>query len=291
MPTSKTLYRWSGYLFMLPYLLAFAAFLVAPLLFGIGLSFYRWEMLSPVPPQWHGLGNYSEALTDTYFWKAVWATLRFVIMQVPLNIGLALLIALAVNEIPRGAQAFFRASFFFPTIVSISVAGILWRWFYSSEFGLFNAFLSPFGWKAPWITDPAWAMKSIVMMTLWWTVGGAFVILLAGLHQIPAHYYEAAAIDGANVFQRFINVTIPSLRPVLLFVVVMNIIGSFQVFGQTFMITRGGPEHSTRSLVQYIYDQAFGNYRMGYGAAMSWLLFVIIAVISFAQFRIMREER
>jgi multiple sugar transport system permease protein len=169
------------------------------------------------------------------------------------------------------------------------VAGILWRWFYNSEFGLFNAYLTPLGLKVPWITDARWAMKSIVLMTLWWTVGGPTVALLAGLQNIPAHYHEAAALDGATGGQTFLHVTLPLLRPVLLFVVVLNIIGAFQVFGQTFMITRGGPELSTRSLVQYIYETAFNNYRMGYAAALSWLLFLVIAAFSFAQFRLMRE--
>jgi multiple sugar transport system permease protein len=133
-------------------------------------------------------------------------------------------------------------------------------------------------------------MPSVVLMTLWWTVGAPAVILLAGLKQIPRHYYEAAALDGATSWQRFRHITLPLLRPVLLFVLVMNTIGSFQVFGQTFMMTRGGPELTTRVLVQYIYETAFNFYRMGYGAAMSWLLFVVIAVFAAVQFRIMRER-
>jgi len=133
-------------------------------------------------------------------------------------------------------------------------------------------------------------MWAIVLMTLWWTLGGPIVVLLAGLNQIPRQYYEAAAIDGAGPMRRFLHITLPQLRPILLFVSIMNIIGSFQVFGQTFMITRGGPEHSTRVLVQYIYETAFTNYRMGYGSAMSWLLFAVIAVFAIIQFRILRED-
>ena len=286
----RFLFRLSGYLFVLPYLVLFTVFLIAPLVFGFGLSFFRWEMLSPAPAKFIGVDNYAEALTSGYFWKALWATFRFVLMAVPLNVGVALLVAVGINSLPDRQQRFFRAAYFFPTIVSISVVGILWRWFFNGEFGLFNAWLSIFGLKAPWLTSAAWAMKSVVLMTLWWTVGGPMVILMAGLKQIPDHYYEAAAIDGAGRVQRFRYVTLPLLRPVLLFVVVMNVIGSFQVFGQTFMVTRGGPELSTRVLVQYIYETAFNNYRMGYGAAMSWLLFVAIAVFSILQFRVMREK-
>lgn len=286
----KRLHHWSGYGFVLPYLVLFGAFLLWPLAYGLGLSFVRWEMLSPAPARWVGLANYAEALQDPYFWKAMWATFRFVTMAVPLTAGLALAIAAGVNTLPQRRQSFYRAAFFFPTLISISVASLLWRWFYNNQFGLFNAYLGAFGMSIPWTSDPSWAMKSIVFMTLWWTAGGPMVILLAGLQHIPGHYYEAARIDGASTLQQFRYVTLPLLRPVLLFVIVMNIIGSFQVFGQVFLITRGGPEHSTRVAVQYIYETAFTNYRMGYGAAMSWLLFAVIALFSFVQFRIMREK-
>jgi multiple sugar transport system permease protein len=282
----------SGYLFLAPYLVLFTAFMLVPLFYGVGLSFFRWELLSPLPAKFVGAGNYAEALGDGYFWKALGATFRFVVMAVPLNVGVGLLAALGISAVAGRRQGFYRAAYFLPTIISISVAGILWRWFYNGEFGLFNAWLGAFGVpKAPWLTGEGWAMKSLVLMTLWWTLGGPMVVLLAGIKQIPAQYHEAAAIDGAGAWQRFTNVTLPMLRPVLLFVVVMNIIASFQVFGQAFMITRGGPEQGTRVLVQYIYETAFNNYRMGYGAAMSWLLFVAIAVFALLQFRLMREDR
>jgi multiple sugar transport system permease protein len=134
-------------------------------------------------------------------------------------------------------------------------------------------------------------MPSIVLMTLWWTVGGSMLVLLAGLQQIPESYYEAAAIDGAGRWAQFRHITLPLLRPVLLFVVLTGLIGAFQVFGQTFMVTRGGPELSTRVMVQYIYETAFNHYRMGYGAAMSWLLFLIIALVAAFQFRLGRSQR
>ncbi len=290
MNNTHTLSRYTGYWFLLPYLLLFCAFLVLPFCYGLGLSLFRWEMLSPQPPHFIGLGNYNEAIHSPYFWKALWATFRFVVMIVPLSLSGALLVALGINALPSNRQTFFRASYFFPTLISISVAGILWRWFFSTEFGLFNSYLDYVNIKIPWLTDTAWAMKSIVIMTFWWTIGVPMVILLAGLQQIPSHYYEAAQIDGAGSFQRFFYITLPLLRPVLLFVIVMSIIGSFQVFGQTFMITRGGPELSTRVLVQYIYETAFTHYRMGYGASMSWILFLVIAVFSYIQFRFLREK-
>jgi ABC-type sugar transport system permease subunit len=279
-----------GYLFVLPYLVLFGAFLLGPLLYGLGLSCYRWELLSAVPAQFAGVGNYTEALGDAYFWKALGATVRFVVMAVPLTVLLALAIALGLQAVRGPRQALYRAAYFLPTVITISVAGILWRWFYNSEFGLFNALVAPLGVRIPWLTDPDWAMRSIVLMTLWWTLGGPTVVLLAGLQQIPPHYHEAAALDGASGWRQLLHVTLPLLRPVLVFVVVLNVIGAFQVFGQTFVITRGGPELSTRSLVFYIYSTAFNNYRMGYAAALSWLLFLLIAVFSIAQFRLLRER-
>jgi len=279
-----------GYLFMAPYLVAFIVFMIIPLVYGFVLSFFRWEMLSPEPPRFMGFGNYIEAFGSDYFYKAMWATLRFVIMAVPLNVILALVAACGINAIPIKRQGFYRAAYFLPTILTISIVGILWTWFYNSEFGLFNALLAGVDVKIPWVTEPGYAMKSIVLMTLWWTMGGAMIILLAGLSNIPKQYYEAASIDGANLWQKFRNITLPSLRPILLFVVVMNIIASFQVFGQTYLVTDGGPELSTRVMVHYIYDMAFGEYRMGYAAAMSWLLFVLIATFSFIQFKATRTK-
>lgn len=282
--------RYSGYLFALPYLFLFGMFIVLPLVYGLGLSLFRWDMLSPRPPQFVGNANFQEALGDQYFWRALWASFRFVLMAVPATILLALLVAAGIQSIPDKRQAFYRAAYYLPTVITISVAGILWRWFYNSEFGLFNAALAPTGIKVPWITDASWAMPSLVLMSVWWTIGGPMIALLAGLQNIPVAYHEAASLDGATGWQRFWHVTLPLLRPVLLFVVVLNVIGAFQVFGQVYMITRGGPELSTRTLVQYIYETAFNNYRMGYAAALSWLLFLVIAVFSVIQFRMMKEK-
>jgi len=282
--------RYSGWLFVVPFLLLFTAFLLLPMVYGLVLSLLRWEMLSPAPARFIGWDNYAEALGSERFWQAAWATLRYSIMAVPITIGLALAIALGVNAVRGRRQAVYRAAFFIPGLLSISVAGLLWTWFYNGEFGLFNAYLARIGLKIPWLTDADWAMKSIVLMSLWWCVGGPSIILLAGLQHIPRALYEAAAIDGAGPVRRFRHITIPQLRPVLLFVSIMSIIGSLQVFGQTYIITRGGPESSTRVLVQFIYETAFQHYRMGYGSAMCWLLFLGIAFFSLAQFILLRDR-
>jgi multiple sugar transport system permease protein len=285
--TTKTRSRLSGHLFLLPYLTLFVAFMLLPLGYGLWLSFQKYEMLSRHRPQFVGVANYSEALGDPYFWKALRATCLFVVWSVPITVTIALLLALALDAVPGRRQEIYRLAIFVPTMITISVVGILWRWFYNGEFGVFNAILQV---KAPWLTQPHWAMASIVLMTLWWCAGGPMVVLLAGLRQIPKAYFEAAALDGAVGARRFFSITLPLLKPVLLFVTVINVIASFQIFGQTFLVTRGGPELYTRVLVQYIYETAFNNYRLGYGAAMSWMLFLIIVTFSILQFRILREK-
>lgn len=280
----------SGYLFALPFLVLFGGFVVLPLLYGLGLSLFRWDMLSAAPPRFAGAANYREAFGDGYFWMALGATGRYVGMVVPFTILVALAVAVGIQSAPGHWQPFYRAAYYLPGVITITVAGLLWRWFYNAEFGLFNAYLGKVGVKVPWITEPDWAMFSLVLMTVWWTTGGPMVALLAGLQNIPLAYYEAASLDGATGWRRFFHITLPLLRPVLLFVVVMNVIGAFQVFGQVYIITRGGPEMSTRTMVQYIYETAFNNYRMGYAAALSWLLFGVIAFFSVLQFRMMRER-
>lgn len=283
--------RWAGYWFMAPYLVLFSVFLIGPMVFGLILSFMRYDMASVQPAAFIGLGNFRDAFNDDYFWQALGATFRFVFLAVPITIPLAVLLAVAVDSTPNRRQTIYRVGIFAPTVITISVVGLMWRWFYIPDVGLFNSLLRPFGVQIEFLGTPWNAMMSIVIMTVWWTVGGPVLILLAGLKGIPQQYYEAAEIDGATGWRAFWTITLPLLRPALLFVVVMNIIGAFQVFGQPFIVTGGGPLNSTRVAMQYIYETAFRNYRLGYGAAMSWLLFVVIAGFAILQFRLMREDR
>lgn len=283
--------RWSAYWFLAPYLVSFALFTLAPIAFGIVLSAMRYDLASFAPPRFVGLDNFREAVSDEYFRKSLGATARFVVLSVPLTVPLALLLAVAVDSVRGRRQAIYRIGIFAPTIVTISVVGLMWRWFYINDVGLFAALLRPLGIQVHFLSGETSAMLSIVAMTLWWTVGGPMLVLLAGLKQIPDHYYEAAAIDGAVGWRAFWSITFPLLRPALLFVLVLNVIGAFQVFGQPFLVTGGGPLFSTRVSMQYIYETAFRSYRLGYGAAMSWLLFCVIAVFALIQFRLMRDDR
>jgi multiple sugar transport system permease protein len=280
----------AGLLFLTPFGLAFVVFVIVPILVALVLAFMQFDLTSRESIQFVGLRNFQEAWKDDYFWQAMRATLAYVVLMVPSLIVTALAMALGLNAMSRGRNIV-RALLFLPGMLNVAVTGILWRWFYDGQFGLFNFLLKQFHLEpAPWLSEKAYAMPSIVLMSLWWTLGGTSVILLAALQQIPRQVFEASVLDGAGPRALLTKITLPLLRPVLLFVVVTNTIAGFQVFGQPFLLTRGGPELSTRGLVQYIYETAFNNYRLGYGAAMSWMLFAVIAAFALLQYRFLRRS-
>ncbi|HWD38272.1 MAG TPA: sugar ABC transporter permease [Fimbriimonas sp.] len=282
--------RWGGLLFLLPYALSFLVFVVVPVVVALGLAFMQFDLTNRGAIHFIGLGNFKEALGDTYFWQALKATFTYVILMVPGVVVAGLAMALGMNAMARGRNAV-RALFFLPGLFNVAVTGLLWRWFFEDDFGLFNYLLKKMGLHTvPWLSSSAYAMPSIVLMSLWWVLGGTAIVLLAAVQQIPRPLFEAAMLDGAGGRALLSKMTLPLLRPVLLFVVVMNTIGAFQVFGQPFILTRGGPERVTRGLVQYIYEMAFNNYRLGYGAAMSWLLFLVVAVFALVQYRFLRRS-
>ncbi len=287
--------RWTGYLFLAPFAAAFTLFVLVPFVCALGLAFCQYDLTTQRPMRWIGLRNFYEAVHDRFFWKALGVTFTYAAWVVPTQLLLSLLLAMGMNAMSRGdrgdcGQRIVRAMLFLPGIFSIAVAGILWQWFYNREFGLFNYLLRTIGIDGvPWLSDVRWAMPSIVLMTLWWTIGGSAAVVLNGLQQIPRPILEAAEIDGASPAQRFWFITLPMLQPVLLFMVLMNTIGAFQMFGQAVLLTGGGPEMSTRGVVSLIYDTAFGDFRLGYAAAISWILFLIIIGFSVIQFRILRR--
>lgn len=282
--------RLAEYLFLAPYTAAFCGFIVLPFLVALVLAFVDLDLTSQEGPKFVGTGNFREALADPYFWKAVVATFSFVVLAVPSTIILSVLLGVGMHAMTGGRNAV-RALLFLPGMLNVAVAGILWQWFYNGEFGLFAHLLGEMGFEPiPFLADRHLAMPAIVVMTLWWSIGGSAVLVLAALQQIPGQIYEAASIDGASSWRKFWSVSLPMIRPVLMFIIVINTIGAFQVFGQPFMLTKGGPELATRGVVQYIYETAFNNYRLGYGAAMSWLLFVIIGVFTVMQHFILRKS-
>lgn len=282
-----------AYLFLVPFAGSFFGFIILPFFVALVLAFVKLDLTSREPASFVGLKNFREALSDQYFWKALWATFYFVVMAVPATVVLATALAVGMHSMTnRRGRHTVRAMLFVPGMLNVAVAAILWQWFYNGEFGLFNHYLEQWGiGRVPWLSSRGMAMPSVMIMTLWWTVGGGAILLLAALQQIPEELWEAAALDGAGPWQRLWRVSLPLIRPVMLFVTILTTIGSFQIFGQPFLMTRGGPELATRGVVQYIYETAFNNYRLGYGAAMSWLLFMIIAVFSLIQVRLIWGAR
>ena len=283
--------RWSGLPFVLPYAISFVVFIVFPVGVAFTLAFMQFDMTDPGSNHFVGLQNFKEALgtSPPYFWEALRATLSYVILMVPSLIVISVAMALGLNAMSKGRNTV-RALLFLPGMFNVAVTGILWRWFYDSQFGLFTFLLKKVGLPPiSWLGDKHLAMPSIVVMSLWWATGGTCIILLAALQGIPRSFFEAAMLDGAGSRALLSRIILPLLKPVLLFVVVTNTIGAFQVFGQPYMLTQGGPERVTRGLVQYIYETAFNDYRLGYGAAMSWLLVVIVAAFACLQYRFLRR--
>lgn len=271
-----------AYLFILPWALGFVLFTVGPMLASLYISLTRWEIVTPAV--WVGLAQYTKLFQDDRFYLSLWNTAYYVFLGVPLHLFFALMAAMAMNLNLRGIRIF-RTLFYVPSLTPAVANSILWMWIFHPQWGLANAFLNWFGIEGLyWLQDPRLSKPSFIIMS-WWTIGGQMVILLAGLKGIPVTLYEAAEIDGANLWQRFWRITLPLLTPALFFNLIIALIGAFQVFTQAFIMTEGGPNYSTLFYLLYLYRMAFENFRMGYASAMAWVLFVIILIFTAIQFR------
>jgi multiple sugar transport system permease protein len=269
-----------GYLCLIPWIVGFLVFTAGPMLASLGLSLFRTDFLNTT--RFIGLKWYGDILfTDRLATKALVNTAYYTFVMVPASTALALGIAVLLNQGIK-LQSLWRTIYYLPSVVSGVAVSLLWWWLYQPEMGLINALLAQIGIKGPrWIYSEAWAMPSMIIMALWGS-GGAMLIFLAGLRGIPTALYEAAEMDGAGPIRSFWNITIPMLTPTILFNVVMNIIGSFQVFTQVFILTngQGGPNNATLTLVLYIYRKAFEQMYFGYGSALAWTLFVVVLIFS-----------
>jgi multiple sugar transport system permease protein len=278
----------TAYLFLAPGLLLFAAFRVYPLLDGLWLSFTN-ARLGRSAYAWVGLANYERLLDDTRFHVSLANTAFYTVASTLPILAVPLALAVALN---RGValRTFLRGAFFFPFTLSVVTVGLTWLWLLDPVVGPFNYYLRTAGVPVrPWLADPVWAMWAIIATTVWFVTGYYLVIYLAGLQDIPRDLYEAAAIDGASGWRSFWAITLPLLRPVMLFVFVTHIIGSFQIFGQVFVMTDGGPGDATRTVVQHLYETAFRSFfHFGSASAMAWVLFAVILIFSVLQFRLLR---
>jgi multiple sugar transport system permease protein len=276
-----------GYFFIAPWIIGFIIFTLGPVLASLGLSFMDYELISA--PTWRGLRNYAELITqDRLFGLSLYNTIYYTLFSVPLGIIAAFLLALLLNVKLPGMNLY-RTVFYLPAVTAGVAVSLLWIWLFNPQFGLINYLLRSLGLPGPgWLVDPAWSKPAFIMMSVW-AVGGTAVIFLAGLQGVPRSLYEAAEIDGANTWQRFRNVTIPMMTPVIFFNMIVGIIGSFQVFTSAYVMTQGGPRESTLFYVLYLFRQGFKLLRMGYAAAMAWILFIIIIVLTLIQLRLSRK--
>lgn len=275
-----------GYLFIAPSVLLYSVFMFIPIFWTIGLSFTDYNLRTM---SFLGLANYAHLLKDVVFQKALWNTLRYTVMALVPTMVLGLSLAMLINTNFRG-RAFFRAVFYMPNIVSIVASSLAWMYLYS-EVGIFNMLLRALGIpRVSWLNDPSISLACIVVVSLWASAGYNMLLFLSGLQSIPTHLYEAASIDGANGLRRFIHITIPQLAPTTFFVFVMTCIQSFQVFGQVYMMTGGGPDNATTTLAHQIYTNAFQYYKMGYASAMATVLLCIILTITVINFRLGNTE-
>ena len=284
------------YLFLAPYLVLFGVFVLAPSIFVIWISLHDWDFLLPGKP-FVGLANYVNlfkpgSVTSGPFWQSMKATGKFVLYSVPLLVVIPLAVAVLLNQKFPGRN-FFRAAYFAPYVLGVAVVGILWRFLLDPNVGLVNHYLDAIGihTNIPWTTETPWVWAALVGPTVWWTLGFNAVIYLAGLQDIPKELYEAAKVDGAGRWAQFRHVTIPGLRPVLVFVVTVTILASANVFGQPYLITQGRPGVETRSAIMYIGQEGLRDFRMGNAAAASFLLTLALMVISVATFFAFRERK
>ena len=287
--------RWTPYMFMAPYLILFVVFVLVPIFLGIWMSLHNWDQFLPDKP-WVGLKNYrdlfdSNSPTSQPFWMAMKATGIFVVLSVPLLVVLPLGVALLLNGRFRG-RGFFRAVFFAPYVIGVAVIGVVWRLLLDPNIGIVNHLMDQVGLPGhtAWTTSLPWAWVSLVGMTVWWTLGFNAIIYLAALQEIDTQLYDAALVDGASGWQRFRNVTLPGLRPVLFFIVTVTVLASANMFGQSYLVTQGAPGNQTRTAIQFIAEEGFRNFRLGSAAAMSYVLSIFLMLLSAVVFFVFRDR-
>jgi len=273
----------AGYLFISPWIIGFIIFVLGAMIASLIISLFDTNLLNRT--EFVGLENYQTAVADKLFWKSLSVTSYYTFTVVPLETIAALFMALLLNQKLR-LRGLFRTIYYLPSMVSSVALISVWWWMFNPELGLINGLLSNIGIEPgpSWLLSEKWAMPAIIIMTVWGS-GGSMLIFLGGLQGIPVELYEAAMIDGANGIRRFFHITIPMLTPTIFFSVVMGLIGSFQVFNASYLLTSGGPNNSTLTYVLFLYRKTFEALRFGYGSALAWILFVIILIFTLLLFK------
>jgi ABC-type sugar transport system permease subunit len=270
-----------------PALLGFVVFAAYPTLRGVYLAFTNFKVFTP--PQWAGLDNFIELIHDDVFWSALGVTIYFVVLSVGLGMVLSVITAVVLHRL--SGSTLIRGLVILPFLISNVVAGTVWSWMLDSQLGIVNIVVEFFtGHSVMFLTSRGWAIPSIALISVWKSMGYTAIIIFAGLQTIPPTIYEAGRIDGANEMQMFRRLTLPLLRPILALVLVLNVIGAFQVFDIVQVTTKGGPANASNVLQSYIYSKAFGQFDFGYASAMSLALFAMLIVITFLQMRLLRAS-
>ena len=278
----------AGYLFILPTFLGYTGFILGPILAVIGISLTKYDILSPA--SFIGLDNYVRLFTDPRLRTVYGNTIFFTVFAVSLNVGIGLILAVLLNRhIPGPLKYLFRSAYFFPVLVALVYSSIVWSFLYQKDTGIINYYLSLLNVAPiPWLSNRQWVLPSIIVMDVWRNTGFAMLVFLAGLQNIPVDYYEAAQLDGANRWHLFRHITLPLISPTLFFNLIIYMIGALQVFDSVIVLTKGGPGDASRSLVMYIYENAFQFFEMGYASAIAITLFIIIVIMTLIQFRLGR---
>jgi multiple sugar transport system permease protein len=278
----------TGYLFIAPAMVIFGVFTLLPVAIALYLSFTDYDVFTRM--NWIGLANYQDVFDDELFWQALWNTLTYTVWSIPLAMAIGLGLALLLNQKLRGL-GIYRTIYYVPVVTSMVAVAMIWVQLFDPLYGVLSNGLEAIGIKGiDWLGDPRLAMPSVIAVSVWKVIGWNMLIYLAGLQGIPEYLKEAAAIDGANRWQSFWKITLPLLQPTTFFILVTSLIGAFQVFDVVYVMTGGGPASATTTLVHQIYNAAFKALDMGYAAAMSFVLFGIILVVSLFSYRAMRAE-
>ena len=282
-PTEKREAR-TFYLLISPWIIGLIFFTGIPLVWSLYLSFTKWDVLTP--PQFIGVENYTDMLQDDDFYQSLKVTTMYSVISVPVRLAIALGLAMLLNSATR-AVGFFRTAFYLPAVVASVAVAVIWRWLFNPRFGPINGFLGLLGIEGPgWLNDPDYALWALIIMSFW-GVGGEMLIFFAGLKGIPDQLYEAADIDGASKWRKFLNITLPMLSPTIFFNLVMSVIGSFQTFDSAFVISTasardlGSPAGSTLFYVLNIYRQGFSRLNMGYATALAWVLLALLFILTY----------
>jgi len=274
----------AGWMFVSPALLLFLVFVAGPFVFAIALAFLKWDMLTT--PEFVGADNFVRLLSDPILPQVLLNTFVFAFASIVTHLVFGLLLALAVNRVASRVLGYFaRVAIFFPFLISWAAVALLWKYVLDPTFGYVAQYAATFGIELPnFFADPAWAMPAIIFIDLWHTVGFTFIIMLAGLQTVPTELVEAARTDGATSWQIFWNVTLPLMSPTMFFATIITFIGAFQIFDPIQIITKGGPQNSTTTIIMYLYEKGFQAFDMGYAAAVALLVFVIIMGVTVLQF-------